>query len=172
MINQFFLLKNTKNTILFISSKINEKVDRKETFKIKNKKKKDYRIVNSGRANLSNNALLDDDLDLGIIDDVFNFSGEPAGPVDGYGDPPFLNDFLGVSLEELDGNTFALEGSALKSTLTVKAGETLVFDWNFYTNENSPQTFGPLDDYSFFVINGELLTLGTPNEALHHCGMI
>lgn len=126
----------------------------------------DVDIVNAGLVNLTTDGLFDDDLDLSQPNGTFNVSGNPAGVVEGFGDPPFLNEFLGVSLEELDGDTFAVEGSAIKTMLNVKAGDRLNFVGNFLTNETSPETFEPLDDFSFLMIGDQLYEIGTPDEAL------
>jgi hypothetical protein len=50
------------------------------------------------------------------------------------------------------GNGNATEGSAMKlSTITVAAGSTLTFDWNFLTNEATPSSY---NDFAFVSING------------------
>ncbi|GAB4181579.1 MAG: hypothetical protein Fur006_16750 [Coleofasciculaceae cyanobacterium] len=75
-----------------------------------------------------------------------------------------LESFLGLSAGALDGmgNGNATEGSAIKlSTLTVAAGTTLTFDWNFLTNESTPS--GTYNDFAFVSING-LKELGDTNS--------
>ncbi|MBD2126175.1 DVUA0089 family protein [Microcoleus sp. ZQ-A2] len=65
-----------------------------------------------------------------------------------------LESFLGLSTGTLDsiGNGNATEGSAMKlSTITVAAGTTLTFDWNFLTNEGTPSSY---NDFAFVSING------------------
>jgi hypothetical protein len=65
-----------------------------------------------------------------------------------------LESFLGLSAGTLDGmgNGDATEGSAIKlSTITVAAGTTLSFDWNFLTNESTPSSY---NDFAFVSING------------------
>lgn len=52
---------------------------------------------------------------------------------------PDLVAFLGLppdSLDELSTAT-ATEGSAIKRTFTARAGDTVTFDWNFFTNEDT-----------------------------------
>lgn len=66
-----------------------------------------------------------------------------------------LESFLGLSAGALDGmsNGNATEGSAIKlSTITVTAGTTLTFDWNFLTSESTPS--GTYNDFAFVSING------------------
>ncbi|AFZ20509.1 DVUA0089 family protein [Allocoleopsis franciscana] len=65
-----------------------------------------------------------------------------------------LESFFGWSAGTLDGmgNGNATEGSAMKlSTITVAAGSTLTFDWNFLTNESTPSSY---NDFAFVSING------------------
>ncbi|HEY9830379.1 MAG TPA: S8 family serine peptidase [Stenomitos sp.] len=65
-----------------------------------------------------------------------------------------LESFLGLSAGTLDGmgNGDVTEGSAIKlSTITVAAGTTLSFDWNFLTNESTPSSY---NDFAFVSING------------------
>ncbi|MEW6493893.1 MAG: S8 family serine peptidase, partial [Cyanobacteriota bacterium] len=66
-----------------------------------------------------------------------------------------LESFLGLSTRALDGmgNGNAVQGSAIKlPTITVAAGTTLTFDWNFLTNETTPGNF--FNDFAFVSING------------------
>lgn len=66
-----------------------------------------------------------------------------------------LESFFGWSAGTLDGmgNGDATEGSAMKlSTITVAAGSTLTFDWNFLTNESTPSNY--YNDFAFVSING------------------
>ncbi|MDJ0716086.1 MAG: hypothetical protein QNJ54_17965 [Prochloraceae cyanobacterium] len=63
-----------------------------------------------------------------------------------------MKDFLGVPLGSLDPdpNNFvaAFEGSAIKQTITAKAGDVLSFNWNFLSNESLN------GDYAFITLNG------------------
>lgn len=94
---------------------------------------------------------------------------EPGEPADG----STVAEFLGVSIDELnaaaddgdsqvenfeDGN-----GSAVKSVLTVQAGQTLTFDFDFIDREGSGGEGGEGTEYNdtaFIVINGEIYVLG------------
>ncbi|MBW4684240.1 MAG: PEP-CTERM sorting domain-containing protein [Komarekiella atlantica HA4396-MV6] len=107
-----------------------------------------------GQANLSNNALLDDDFPQ--PDATFNYSGNPAGLANPL---PDLQDFLGLVPEALDIEGDALEGSAIKNTVSVAAGDVLRFDWNFRTNETSYQ------DYAFFLVDNTLIKLADFTDA-------
>jgi hypothetical protein len=84
---------------------------------------------------------------------TFNISGTSAA------------DNISSSLESFAGLTNgalgsdALEGSALKQTFNVNAGDTLSFGWKFLTNE------GIQPDYAFVVINGVASTLVTTAAA-------
>ncbi len=65
-----------------------------------------------------------------------------------------LESFLGLSAAALDGmtNGNATEGSAIKlSTMTIAAGTTLTFDWNFLTSEGTPSFY---NDFAFVSIDG------------------
>jgi hypothetical protein len=107
-----------------------------------------------GQANLSNNALQDDDFPQS--DATFNYSGNPAGLASPL---PDLQEFLGLVPEALDIEGDALEGSAIKNTVTVAAGDVLRFDWNFRTNETSYQDFG------FFLVDKTLIKLADFTDA-------
>ena len=69
-----------------------------------------------------------------------------------------LEVFLGLQSGELDrlDNGFTIEGSAIKRIVNVAAGDTLSFDWNFLTDENTPDSI--FNDFAFFSI--------TPGAAL------
>lgn len=88
-------------------------------------------------------------------DDVagnFNFSGASAQ------DAPVLESQAGLTSGAL-GN--AWDGSLIKQTFTVNAGDTLSFQWNFLSNEG---TSGQ-PDFGFVVINGALTQLGSVAQA-------
>jgi hypothetical protein len=66
-------------------------------------------------------------------------------------DPGSL-DNLGTSLDFLPfPGGVASQGSAIRQTFTVNAGDILTFDWNFLTNE--PALFPPFNDFSFVSIS-------------------
>ncbi len=110
----------------------------------------DVELLGDG-ANLSTNALFGDDFSFGD-DTEFNFSGNPANFV---GFPGALEDFLGLEIGALDMGGFAFQGSALKQTFEVEAGDTFGFDWNFLTN----QDFIAFPDYSFITIDDTVTKL-------------
>lgn len=65
-----------------------------------------------------------------------------------------LEEFLDLASGSLDGlvGGNATEGSAIKQTFTVEAGDVVSFDWNFLTNEFTPnQTF---NDTAFLSVSG------------------
>ncbi len=67
-----------------------------------------------------------------------------------------LDTFFGLAAGTLDsivtqvGFDRATEGSGIKQTVTVAAGDTLSFDWNFLTGEETPST--DVNDSAFFVL--------------------
>jgi hypothetical protein len=72
-----------------------------------------------------------------------------------------LESFLGLapgSLEDLG----VIEGSAIKQTFTVTAGETLSFRWNFLTNQPTPDAVA--NDFAFYVLDGTLVELADTNS--------
>lgn len=98
---------------------------------------------------------------LGFQDDfpeaagAFNASGHDAVS------SSTLESFSGLTAGALDGNDFAYEGSALKQTFSVNAGDKLSFDWNFFTNEAANAS----PDFAFFSINGVLTKLASSANA-------
>lgn len=106
----------------------------------------------------------DDDFPAAV--GTFNFSGKEPSPVGFSFDPQqeLLEDFLGLPLGSLDPdfNNFvvAIEGSAIKQTITVEAGEQLQFDWNFLSNDNL--RFSDFGDYAFV----SLYSVGSPNDVM------
>lgn len=65
-----------------------------------------------------------------------------------------LEEFLDLtpgSLDNLVGGD-AYEGSFIKQTFTVEAGDVVSFDWNFLTNEATPDT--TFNDTAFLTVNG------------------
>ena len=63
-----------------------------------------------------------------------------------------LEEFLNLTPGALDdlGNGDVMEGSAIKQTFRANAGDILTFDWNFLTNEATPEEF--FNDFAFFSI--------------------
>jgi hypothetical protein len=118
----------------------------------------DVTTPGAGQANLSNNALNDDDFPQ--VDEIFNFSGTPAGEAAPF---PDLQDFLEVADTTLDIDGFAFEGSAIKSTLTAQAGDVFRFSYNFFTNETAYNE--PQNDFAFFLVNNSVTKLADFSNA-------
>ena len=87
---------------------------------------------------------------------TFNASGTSAYDVALGG----FEAFAGLNAGDLDSPDFAYEGSLLKQTFTVNAGDTLSFNWNMFTNEGAAGA-----DYAFVAINGALTTLANASNA-------
>src|SRR5262249_46646927 len=69
-----------------------------------------------------------------------------------------LESFLGLTAGTLGGSNGNV-GTAIKQTITVSAGTTLTFDWNFLTNKLLAFNPGISDDFAFFsVTNGSAST--------------
>jgi hypothetical protein len=82
----------------------------------------------------------------------YNFSGTAAGAASD------LAGFLGVAPNSLDIGGTAIEGSAIKKTLTVQAGDKFSFSYDFGTNEKNP-VVRPVPDYALFTVNGAVTKL-------------
>lgn len=91
----------------------------------------------------------------------FNYS-KSASAVD----VSVLESSIGVASGALDPDVanfaYAYEGSGLAKTVTVAAGDTLSFRWNFLSNETSP-TFA---DYAFLNLNGSIIRLADTSSTL------
>ncbi|WP_374495905.1 hypothetical protein [Zoogloea sp.] len=111
--------------------------------------------VLAGAARLSTASLDVDDFPAAA--GAFNLSGNAAAPV---GQPGGVEEFAGLPLGQLDpdplNGSWAFEGSALRQTLAVQAGDTLRFDWHLGSNEDP--LIG-MNDYAFVVIGGVLAVL-------------
>ncbi len=70
-----------------------------------------------------------------------------------------LEEFLDLAPGSLDGlvGGDATEGSVIKQTFTVEAGDIVSFDWNFLTNEATPSS--TFNDTAFLTVNGFTLEL-------------
>lgn len=117
-----------------------------------------------GDVNLQAGAILMTTASVDFEDDfpeaagAFNASGTAAAETGVVGG---IEDFIGVAMGTLNvEENFAFEGSVLKQTFNVNAGDTLTFNWNFFTNETSSGA-----DYAFVSINGNLTQLATPSNA-------
>jgi hypothetical protein len=80
------------------------------------------------------------------------------------GDAGGLEDFTGVAIGSLDPDieANATEGSALRRSFAVQAGERFSFDWNLATLDTDP---GLAKDYAFVVIEGQRFDLGRAADA-------
>ncbi|HND25558.1 MAG TPA: hypothetical protein PLN96_15165 [Zoogloea sp.] len=89
---------------------------------------------------------------------AFNTSGVAAAAV---GVPGGVEEFAGLGLGALDpdpaNGIWAFEGSVLKQSLTVNAGDMLSFDWQFASQEDP---LSGMNDYAFVVLDGVLTRLG------------
>ncbi len=119
-----------------------------------------------GDVNLQAGAILMTTASVDFEDDfpeaagAFNASGSAAAEVGVVGG---VEDFVGIPIGALfEDGIFETEGSVLKQTFNVNAGDTLTFNWNFFTNETSEGA-----DYAFVSINGALTTLATPLDAVN-----
>jgi hypothetical protein len=126
----------------------------------------DVNEINSQTFELSTDADLDDDIDLGVPSGTFNFSGTPASD-NSFGD---LENFLGLPSGALDLGGEALEGSSVISTsFNVQAGDILSFDYRFLTNETADilttNGRGLLNDYAFIALNDEVIKLADVGDA-------
>lgn len=98
---------------------------------------------------------------LGFQDDfpeaagAFNFSAHDAIS------STVLESFSGLTAGAFDSNDFPYEGSELKQTFSVNAGDKLSFDWNFFTNE----AVNASPDFAFFSINGVSTQLASSANA-------
>ena len=75
--------------------------------------------------------------------------------------------FFGIpagTLDALIGDQGATDGSAMKTTLTVKAGDTITFDFNFLDLEEFD---GDLDflDFAFVIVGGDVIKLADVLDA-------
>ncbi|WP_414755082.1 PEP-CTERM sorting domain-containing protein [Anabaena sp. CCY 9910] len=113
-------------------------------------------VTPEGGVNLSTASLQFQD-DAPTSAGVFNYSGIPAGDAGFY---PDLQNFLALAdLSDLDIGGFVFEGSAIKNTLTLAAGDTFSFDWNFRTNETLNK------DFAFLLVDGTLIKLADFTDA-------
>jgi hypothetical protein len=90
--------------------------------------------------------------------------GPPAGSYQSFSETVDSNEsdaelepFLGVEEGDLDtfANANVTNGSAIKQTFAVGAGETVSFLWNFLTNED-PEC---CNDFAFYVLDGDIVKL-------------
>jgi len=112
--------------------------------------------VQSGAAFLTTASVTFED-DAPALAGAFNFSGTAAAD-----STNILDTFSNLSVGALDPDAgsliYAYEGSALKQSFTVAAGDVISFQWQFLTND-------PLADYAYVVINGTKTDLGQASLA-------
>jgi hypothetical protein len=90
---------------------------------------------------------------------AYNVSGVAAAEA---GVPGGIEEFSGLAIGTLDtGGDFAYEGSVIRQRFSVMAGDTLRFDWSFFTHEASQG----LPDFAFVTIDGVLSTLAIAADA-------
>ena len=70
-----------------------------------------------------------------------------------------LSNFLNVNVLNLTALGDVFEGSALKTTLNVNAGDVLTFDWNFLTDSMNGDERGLYNDFAFVTISGTVYKL-------------
>ena len=110
-----------------------------------------------------------------VSDDVIFYSEPPlpfnqalitSGFSDGGGSviDTDLEEFLDLVPGTLDGLTEndAIEGSVIKQTFTAQAGDIVSFDWNFLTNESTPNA--TYNDTAFLSVNGFTFELADTNS--------
>lgn len=73
---------------------------------------------------------------------IDTFSAQTANIVD-------LAKFINVEVARLNKMGEVFEGSAMKTSLTVEAGDTLTFDWNFLTDDFQASN----NDFAFFTLS-------------------
>lgn len=104
-------------------------------------------------------AIYEDDAGQGA--GALNLTGsEPAAA---FGD---IETFLGVPVGSLDADVLnqATEGSAIKLTLNVVAGDFLTIDWSLLTNDVSNGSVGGMD-YLFLTVGDTVHRLGQSGDA-------
>lgn len=61
-----------------------------------------------------------------------------------------IANFLNIKVDTLTNIGEVFEGSAIKTTVTVKAGDILSFDWNFFTDDFRAINY---NDFAFFTVS-------------------
>jgi hypothetical protein len=120
----------------------------------------DVAIPSLGQADLSTNALQNDDLP--DPDSKFNFSNKPAV------DAQTLESNLGLPSQSLDPEAInfvtAFEGSGLQQKYTFTEDKILSFNWIFLTNDQTRNISGfNFDDYAFIALDNQVQTLASTN---------
>ncbi len=122
----------------------------------------DVLIESSDQAWLTNANIEDADGDSNPFDDDVNIDYNTSGnnPVSSL----LLESSLGLDLFSLTGFPDSFEGSGMVlSSLDVTQGQRLSFDWNFLTNQNTPDVNN--NDYAFVTIDGTIIQLADTNSS-------
>lgn len=83
-----------------------------------------------------------------------------------------LEEFLDLDPGSLDHLVHgdAIEGSFIKQTFTAEAGDVVSFDWNFLTNEHTPDT--TFNDTAFLTLNGFAYELADTGAHFTHAAHV
>jgi hypothetical protein len=115
-------------------------------------------VASVGGVALITNSTFTDQDDFPSAAGAFNVSQASAA------DAGSLETFVGLGQLALDTSTdFATEGSALKQSFLVNAGDVLTFNYRLRTNETGVLA---QQDYGFAVIDGGVLILDTASAAM------
>ena len=125
-------------------------------------------MISNGQGLLTTASAINQD-DFPTFGTPFNFSGNDVTAI------ADLETFLGVNPFALDptGSLFgAFEGSAIKQTFTANAGESLRFNWNFFTNEDSSNASFANDTAFMTLVNttdftSQVISLADLNSSLN-----
>jgi hypothetical protein len=123
----------------------------------------DVTTPSQGSANMSN-AFLGTEFIISDDEDgseAFNYSGQR--PIEALF-PTDLQTSLGLpdTALDVDDDNLAWEGSAIRGSVTVGAGDVLRFNWNFRTNES--QSRGGMD-FAFFLVGNQVIKLADFTDA-------
>jgi hypothetical protein len=99
----------------------------------------------------------DGNVDFNGRDPLGGVSGLPASAA---AIESFL-DLAGGTLSSLASPGLAVEGSAIKQTLSVNAGDVLRFKWSFLTNDDLP--YADYNDFAFMSVSGETVKVLADN---------
>lgn len=122
----------------------------------------DFQLTDGVASALLTTASVDFEDDYPAAAGEFNGSGLPAAEV---GVPDGIEDFVGLAIgaldPDLDNGVAAYEGSAMRQSFSINAGDTLYFDWVL----GSVDFLNP--DYAFVVIDGLFTRLGDTGDLVN-----